>query len=265
MKFSYVLPDPKTYSSLDAFAGDIACMKELGYDAVELQIEDPKYTDEAAICKCLNNVGFDLIAIQTGTSYYTHGNCLCTPNAAIRQRTVELLERFIDFAERFSSILVFGSLQGRSSDEPNYQQGLNRIVQAIEKIGTYATSRNVVLAYEPVNHLETAFCNTIGELEQIVRNLNLPGVQMMIDTFHMNIEERSMADCFIGIADLIKHVHLSETNRDILGQGHWNCRSFFEQLTTIGYKGYCSLGVYNTRLETRECMQACMDVVKPFR
>lgn len=265
MKFSYVLPDPASYRSPDAFVADVACMKEIGYDAIELQIADPADTDESNLQRILDEVGFDLIAIQTGTTYYSHGNCLSSPDAAVRKRTIDLLNRFVEFAARFSSILVFGSLQGRTTDEPEYPVGMGRIVEAVSKVGKYATVKGVVLAYEPVNHLETAYCNTIEQVEHVVRTLNLPGVQMMIDTFHMNIEEQSMTDCFRDIKDLIKHVHLSDTNRDILGRGHWDCQAFFETLREIDYDGYCSVGVYNTRSETTECMKRCMDSLSLFQ
>ena len=52
----------------------------------------------------------------------------------------------------------------------------------------------------------------------MVRGLRLPGLRMMVDTFHMNIEEKDMLAPLAGIGDILAHVHLSETNRDVLGQ-----------------------------------------------
>ena len=264
MKISYILPDPSSYTSWNEFSEDVAHMKDVGYDAIELQIADPDDLDEGRLKNLLDEVGYDLVAVQTGTTYYTRGNCLSSPDAQVRRRTIELLRRFVDFARRFSSILVFGSLQGRIGDEPDHAAGTSRIIEAIRMVGEYASKQDVVLAYEPVNHLETAYCNRIADVEALVRRLDLAGVKMMIDTFHMNIEERTMTQGLDRIKDVLRHVHLSETNRDVLGQGHWDCEAFFKTLDQIGYDGYCSIGVYNTRESRRECMKQCWAAVRPL-
>ena len=131
-------------------------------------------------------------------------------------------------------------------------------------VGAYATEKGVVIAYEPVNHLETAYCNTIASVEKVVRDFNVAGLQLMVDTFHMNIEEESMVGCLDGIHDILRHVHLSETNRDVFGRGHWDTHAFFEKLRQIGYDSACSIGVYNTDLSRRECIKSCREAVTPF-
>ncbi len=255
MNYSYVLPDPNLYPSWNDFDADLACMKQAGYDAVELQIPDPADLDEARLQKSLTKVGYSLCAFQTGTTYATRGNCLAKADPTIRRRTVDLLKSFVDLASRFNSVIVFGSLQGRACDEPDLAAGKQRIVEALIEIGEYATRKNVTLAFEPVNHLEVAHHHTIDSVAQLVRSINLPGLKMMIDTFHMNIEEKDMSAPLPAISDILAHVHLSETNRDILGRGHWNTAGFLNDLKKLNYKGYCSIGVYNTKFSRKECIQ----------
>ena len=91
MRFSYVLPDPVSYRDWAEFEGDLACVKQAGYDAVELQIADPAAFDEARVRQGLEAAGLPLCAFQTGASYATRGNCLCSPDVAVRQRTISLL------------------------------------------------------------------------------------------------------------------------------------------------------------------------------
>jgi sugar phosphate isomerase/epimerase len=259
MRFSYVLPDPASYGDWDEFEGDLACMKRAGYDAVELQIVDPAHFDEGRVRRSLDAAGFTMCAFQTGLTYATRGNCLCTPDGAVRRRTIDLLKSFVDLAQRCGSLVVFGSLQGRWSDEPDRLAGEGRIREAIREIGQCATAQGVVVAIEPVQHGEVGFHNTIAEVAGLVRSSSLPGVRMMVDTFHMNIEEKDMLGPLAAIADLLAHVHLCETNRDVLGTGHWPTAAFLAELDRIGYHGYCSLGVYHTRRPRRECIQHCMD------
>ncbi len=262
MKFSYVLPDPASYRDWDEFDGDLACMKQSGYDAVELQIPDPAEFDEPRVRRSLEAVGYAMCAFQSGSTYATRGNCLSTKDEAVRERTIRLLERFVDLAARWRSVLVFGSLQGRLSDEPDCAAGEARIEQAMRRLGRKATAQGVTIAFEPVTQEEVGFNNTIESVARLVRRLDLPGVRMMIDTFHMNIEEKDMFAPLPAIRDILVHVHLCETNRDVLGAGHWDTAGLLRALREIGYSGYCSMGVYHTRLPRGECIARCFAAIR---
>jgi len=242
MKFSYVLPAPDAHSDWQQFDSDLACIKQAGYDAVELQIADPAQFDDDRVRRSSDAAGLPMCAFQTGSTYYSRGNCICTADESVRTRTIALLKSFVDLAARWDACIVFGSLQGRLTDEPNREAGSARIRAAVQEVGRCASDKNVTLAFEPVNHGEVGFHNTIAEAAELVRGLRLPGVRMMVDTFHMNIEEKDMLAPLADIRDLLAHVHLSETNRDVLGSGHWPTAAFLGELERIGYSGYCTVG-----------------------
>ena len=100
-------------------------------------------------------------------------------------------------------------------------------------------------------HEEVGFNNTIAEVAGLVRGLDLPGLRMMIDTFHMNIEEKDMLAPLPAIREILAHVHLSETNRDVPRRGSLGHGGVAADVREIGYAGHCSMGVYNTRLPRR--------------
>lgn len=262
MKLSYVLPDPSTYRDWSEFDADLACMKEAGYDAVELQIADPALFDENRVRRSLDGAGYRMCAFQTGSTYASRGNCLCTADDVIRRRTVNLLKSFVELASRWNAVIVFGSLQGRLRDEPDRAAGETRIREALQEIGLYAVEKKATIAFEPVNHGEVGFHNTIAEAAALVRGVDLPSLRMMIDTFHINIEEKDVVASLANIRDILAHVHLSETNRDVLGSGHWPTAAFFARLTDIQYAGYCSVGVYNSRRPRQDRIRACMVELK---
>lgn len=261
-RFAYVLPDPSSYKDWAEFEEDLACAKQAGYDAVELQIADPLTFDRARVTATLARAALPLCAVQTGGSYATCGNCLSTADQTVRQRTTDLLKRFAELAAELRAVMVVGSLQGRLTDEPDRASGSTRIVEALRDAGAHATRVGAVMAFEPVNHGEVGFHNTIAEAVGLVRRLAMPGVRLMVDTFHMNIEESDMLAPLGGVADILSHVHLSETNRDVLGEGHWPTAEFLRKLVRIGYQGFCSVGVYNTRRSRRDCIASCMNVLK---
>ena len=246
MRLSYVLPDPASYADWRQFEGDLACS-----DAVELQIADPAGFDGQRVRRSLDACGYAMCAFQTGSTYYSRHNCLCTADDSVRRRTIELLKSFVELAARWNSIVVFGSLQGRLTDEPDRSAGAARIRDAVGEVGRYASDRGATIAFEPVQHGEVGFHNTIAEVAELVRSLNLPGLRMMIDTFHMNIEERDLLGPLPAVAD-----------RDVLGTGHWPTAAFLARLEQIGYAGHCSIGVYNTKLDRRECIARCMSVLR---
>lgn len=258
MKLSYVLPDPASYRDWGAFDADLACMKKAGYDAVELQITDPLLFDDERVRRSLRLVGYTMCAFQTGTTYLSQGNCLCTADPKVRRRTITLLKSFVDLAARWNAVSVIGSLQGRLADEPDRAAGTVRIREALREVGEYAVEKRATIVFEPVNHGEVGFHNTIAEAAGLVRALDLPGLRLMVDTFHMNIEEQDMLAPLPAIQDILAHVHLSETNRDVLGQGHWPTEAFLDGLARIGYQGQCSVGVYNTLRTRRECIEQSM-------
>jgi D-psicose/D-tagatose/L-ribulose 3-epimerase len=262
MHFSYVLPDPASYRQWADFEGELACVKRAGYEAVELQIADPAAFDEPRVRNALRAAGLPMCAFQTGSTYALRGNCLCTADDLIRERTVTLLMSFVDLATRWQALIVVGSLQGRLKDEPDRSAGEARIRDAMRRIGEYASRQSVTVAFEPVNHGEIGFHNTIAEAESLVRGIGLPGIRLMVDTFHMNIEEKDMLAPLHGLGDILAHVHLSETNRDVLGAGHWDTTGFVAELRRIGYRGFCSVGVYNTRRSRWDCMMRCMEVLR---
>jgi D-psicose/D-tagatose/L-ribulose 3-epimerase len=264
-RFAYVLPDPASYKNWAEFEEDVDAVRQAGYEAVELQIADPASFDEPRVRTALQTAGLPLCAFQTGATYAARGNCLCTANAAVRERTLKLLMSFVDLAARWQATVVLGSLQGRFREEPDRLVGEARIREGLRRIGEYALTRKATLAFEPVNHGEISFHNTIGEAAALVRGIDLPSVRLMVDTFHMNIEEQDMLAPLAGIRDILAHVHLSETNRDILGAGHWDTKGFLAELGRIGYRGFCSIGVYNTRRSRRDCLAHCMKVIQGLR
>lgn len=262
MKWSYVLPAPQSYRAWDELERDIEQIRVLGYDAVEFQIADPSELDVARLDALLKHYNLPLCAIQTGTTYATRGNCLCTKNDLVWRRTVDLLRSFVELAVRFDAVLVFGSLQGRASDQPDLAYGRARILEALAECGQYAAQQGAVIALEPVNHLEVAYHNTIADVQAVVRQLATPGLRMMIDTFHMNIEEQAPVIALAPIADLLVHVHLSETNRRELGSGHFDFAGFGRSLDDIDYEGYVSVGIYRSSQSQRGCMQEAVQVLQ---
>ena len=144
MRLSYVLPDPASYRDWDEFDGDLACMKQAGYDAVELQIADPAQFDEAARPPIAGRGRATRCApSRPARPTPPAATAFARPTSPCGGGPSTCSKSFVDLAARWNSVIVFGSLQGRLSDEPDRAAGAARIRDAIREVGRYASEQGV--------------------------------------------------------------------------------------------------------------------------
>ena len=243
--FAYILRSPAYYADNASFLEDLRAVRHAGFKAIELQLKSPYDLEQPMLRRMLADEALRLAGFQTGSAYRSQRLCLASPDAVTRRRTVDLLKRYVDLAASFSAVVVFGLLQGTRADEGDSVVALERIRTHLAEIGDHATAADVTVAIEPVNRYEAdVFHNTVDEVVQTVRVIAKSSLVPMVDTFHVNIEERSQRSAILDAQSAIAHVHLSETNRGLFGTGHLDLREVFETLQDIGYAGTCSVGVY---------------------
>jgi sugar phosphate isomerase/epimerase len=108
----------------------------------------------------------------------------------------------------------------------------------VQKCADYAPE--IKFAIEPLNRYETDFLNTIEETTNILKLINARNVGILIDTFHMNIEEVSITKSIASSSSLLFHVHVADSNRRAPGFGHLNFDELFSTLKKVGYNGFVS-------------------------
>jgi D-psicose/D-tagatose/L-ribulose 3-epimerase len=110
--------------------------------------------------------------------------------------------------------------------------------EAFQSLGETLDACDVTLAIEPVNRSETFFLRTAKEALALCEAVRHPRVGVTIDTFHANIEEKNPAAAVFSLGDRLRHMHISENDRSLLGQGHVDFPGIIEALRAIGYQGY---------------------------
>lgn len=117
--------------------------------------------------------------------------------------------------------------------------------ESLREIVSCAKDHGILYCLEIVNRFEQFLLNTVEEGVAFVRELDCSNVKLLLDSFHMNIEEDDMASQirYAGNLDLIGEVHVGESNRKIIGSvtGHIDWDSFFGALKDIGYEGLITL------------------------
>ncbi|CAN0473607.1 unnamed protein product, partial [Phaeothamnion confervicola] len=94
---------------------------------------------------------------------------------------------------------------------------------------------------EPLNRYESHLLKSLDDAAQICRAVGSPGIRMMADVFHMNLEEADMGRAIEAVADVLAYVHLADSNRFQPGAGHLDFKPGFAALKRIGYDGWMTL------------------------
>lgn len=111
----------------------------------------------------------------------------------------------------------------------------------LDLLAQAADQADVTVYVEVINRYESHAFNQIAEVAQAMQISQSPRLQLLIDTFHMNIEERSYTEVIEQHAGRIGYVHLSDSNRRAPGQGHFAFQPFFQTLKKVGYTGYLTM------------------------
>jgi D-psicose/D-tagatose/L-ribulose 3-epimerase len=114
-------------------------------------------------------------------------------------------------------------------------------VECLQALGPVLAQYDVTLAIEPLNRFETYFLNTADDAAALCDQVGHPNVGILLDTFHANIEEKSIGQAYRAVARHLKHVHTCENDRGIPGSGHVEWEDVFAALRDIGYDGWLTI------------------------
>ena len=263
-RYSYIIIKPlEAFESQERVRETLALLKECGYDGVELNLTGSPALDLDRLEQWLSEMDLVIPSFLTGEAY-NQGLCLSSPNRSIRQRTIDRLTAYLDVARQFKSVLVVGLLQGLLSDEPDVEAANRRIRRGLHEIAAQAEEKGVEVVIEPVNHLQVGFNNSVAQVRRLVAEVGSPSLKPMVDTIHMNIEERSLVEPILTCGPALRHVHLCESNGSLLGTGHLDFAAVLRALVRIGYDRFASVKVYRgARLE--EAAPKSLDYLRRLR
>ncbi|WP_433728283.1 sugar phosphate isomerase/epimerase family protein [Actinoplanes sp. CA-051413] len=222
----------------EALAELVPRIAAFGFDAVELPLEQPGDWDPARTR--------DLLAAHHLTAA---GVCAVTPPgrelvaapAAVVTATVAYLKTCVDNAAVLGAPCVGGPVYasvGRTwRMSPTARTACYAdFREALAPVAEYAGERGVSIGVEALNRYETSVVNTVTQALELIDGLPA-NVGLMIDTYHMNIEE-SDPYAILGLAGPhIKHVQVSGTDRGAPGRDHFDWDRFFSALRATGYRG----------------------------
>jgi len=232
----------KVERGLSLFPGDLekafSIAKELGFDGIEISAADPKEISLAKVKDLASKYQVGVSAVATGGAAVRDGLIFSSPDKSIRKAAVQRIKNHIDFASHFSAVVVIGLIKGWVDGD--YSQSEDCVTECLKECNEYAVEKRINLALEPINRFQEDFFNSILDCKEYLDRIKFSNVKMMIDSFHMNIEDVDMWGNIRQAKDYIIHVHYSDSNRLAPGMGHFDFFKMTEVLKEINYSGYIS-------------------------
>ena len=218
----------------------------LGFDILEIAAGPlPEYTDadlyELRQCAEANNIR---LTIGYGPD---PANNISSPDPAVRENAIRFYTDLFQRMEKLNATLIGGALYSCwpiDYSKPVDKKGdWERGVEGVGKLGKIAKEYGVeTLGMEVLNRFENHILNTAEEGTRFVTEVRqaepaATNVKVMLDTFHMNIEEQSIGNAIRTAGKLLGHFHTGECNRMVPGQGRTPWREIHDALQDIGYDG----------------------------
>ena len=219
---------------------DIETVAKLGYNGVELAIRNPADVNAVEILELTQRYDLKVVALGTGQAYIQEGLSFAHPDKNIRNQAVERIMQQINLAQRLDSKVIIGLLRGKVEHGQDLVHCGNWMKECFWQCLTFAKEKEVTLLIEPLNRYETNLINTCEEAKKLIDELGFCNFKILIDSFHMNIEEVSVERAIKDYAKYIGHVHVADSNRWAPGLGHFDFAAMIIELEMIGYDGYLS-------------------------
>ena len=158
----------------------------------------------------------------------------------IREDGIKYLKEIIDRVHYMDGKIISGVSYagwGIPDDEFAREELLENSIKSMREIIKTAEEYDITYAVEAVNRFEGVVLNTAQQAVEYVKQINSKKLGVLLDTYHMNIEENNIGDAIRCAGDMLVGFHTGENNRTAPGRGHLDWDEIFKALADIDYKG----------------------------
>jgi D-psicose/D-tagatose/L-ribulose 3-epimerase len=219
-------------------------LKELGYDGIEVATAQESSEPYIDLGKFVKGLGLEIsMVLAVGKD-----NDPINESQAMREKGLEKIKWAIDRANDLGAKVICGPFHSAFANfrkRPPNDDEFKWSAEVLHKAGEYAAQSNIILTPEAINRFECYLCNTIDQLNRLVKLTDHPNVRPMFDTHHANIEEKSIRKTVQTLQGELAHVHISENDRGTPGDGHVNFDDIFSSLAAINYKGWLTIEAFS--------------------
>lgn len=232
---TWVWTAPLTTETVSELAHKVAAM---GFDRVEFPLEEPGGFSYERAGELVGELDLGVsCCVAMGPD-----RDLVHPDAAVRENGLQYIRHCVDAAETIGATNLVGpiySAVGRTwqATPDERAETIDLLVDNLRSLAVYAGEHGVVLGVEPLNRFETSLINTHLQAIEVIDRVDHASCQVMLDTFHMNIEETSSGDAIRATGGRLCHLHACENDRGAPGSGNVAWNEVAQALADIEFDG----------------------------
>jgi len=223
-------------------AATAAFLAQAGFDGLELKGDLEAYRP-AGVNRVLDDHGLAVLSLTPEDVDLAH------PDAGVRAEAVDYYLRLLDFAAAVDAPVVschgaVGRVRAVPSEWPSegdevagQEEEYGHLLAGVQRIAARAAELDLRLAMEVLNRYESHLLNTAGQAIRFVAELGGPGVGILLDAYHMNIEEADPVAAILDAGERLFLFHAADSNRQAVGRGHTDFLALTRALRRIGYAG----------------------------
>jgi D-psicose/D-tagatose/L-ribulose 3-epimerase len=212
-------------------------VKKMGFDTLEMPPFDFDKFPAKKVRSISGDLGLDInIAYGMPPEYN-----IISPDKGVRRNAIDFTKKLVDLsneagAKIFGGVIycAWGYTTGKMRSEDEWKWG----VESFREVAEHAqNSSDLILGIEALNRFESHFINTAADAVKFARDIGLPNVKVLLDTFHMIREESNITQAVLEAGPYVGYVHANENHRGIPGSGLVPWSEFFNALKKINYDG----------------------------
>jgi D-psicose/D-tagatose/L-ribulose 3-epimerase len=225
-------------------------IKEMGYDAVEIPVEDPALIDVGKVKAAL--VEHELEAVVCGAFGPTRD--LTHDDPAFHKTSFDYIRACLEICKSLGAGFLGGPMysavgKARLVSPDQKQREWERAVVNLRKVCGMAADMGLEIALEPLNRFESDLVNTAADVVQLVRDIDHRAARILLDGFHMNIEEPDIERAIRLAGEKLLHLQVSENYRGTPGTGQTRWDAYRRGLEAIGYSGIVSIESFTPEVQ----------------
>ena len=225
-------------------------IKEMGFDVVEIPVEIPSKIDGKLVKKALDDNG--LKATVCGAFGPTKD--LTSDDVALHKNCFTYVTDCFELCNLLGTEFLAGPMysavgKARMVSQEQRKIEWDRAVNNLQRVCEMAKANGLSVALEPLNRFESDLINTSKDVMRLINDINQPNAKVLLDGFHMTIEEQNIREAIQLVGDKLIHVQVSENHRGIPGTGLTPWSDFRKGLEDIDYKGSMVIESFTPEIE----------------
>lgn len=215
--------------------------RNVGAQGIEIHLRDACDVNGEELLEQSRKQNIKIAGIATGLAKRIDGLSLVADCRLDRDAAIERVKGHLDLAHKFGCPVIIGSMRSNIPSPEADNEYRRRLKESVRILADYIEGKNCSIIFEAINRYENNYLNTAEETAEFIHGIGSGKVNMLLDLFHMNIEETNTSSALRKYRDIIGHIHIADSNRHYPGGGQMDFEGIMKTLKEIRYEGWLSL------------------------